>query len=723
MIDRKSGDFHYELTLGDNMNELIKTVIFAATGGVLLLLGWAALPRPAVNDTADMVGEVLFPKCKPENAVALEIVTFDEQKNRKQEFKIERVNERWSLPSHSNYPADAKSQFFSAASSLTNLKVLRQAGDDADKHVEYGVLDPSEDAAKLLQKMGKTADGAAKSAAANKRQVGKLVVFRDRSKNPLANIIIGNRVESAKAGGEVSKQTYYVRVQNEAPVYEVNLKSDQFSTKFSDWIEKDLLKIDTQQVESVEIRDYTYSLIERINQGLPPEYSPRSLIQVAQAGSPAEWALKKLIEYTDGKPTEVSLAADEELNKAKLDGLKTALDDLKIIDVRRKPPSLVDSLKQKEGTVRSREEMLQLAQAGFYLMPDEQDRPELFSKDGEVRCQTKDGVEYILRFGESRPETPEEAAVSDVTLGKLGPNQSPRRIRYIMVSTRFNPEVIAKPELTPLPQLPGKTEPEKTPDPAKTETGKSETGKAEPGKTEAGKADSGNTEAPATGKEAAKQPEATKQPEAAKQSEPAQQSEPAKAAPAKISATPPQGNAARMIPVNFQVPAKEAPKAAAGKEPVKTEPVPAAKAETPAANNADPAATPATTAPPSAPFPITIPALTAPPAPPQVDEGELEFIRKQSEAENKKKQAAYAKALLDGERTSKLLNDRFSEWYYLISDDEYQKIHLVKNDIIQKKSAAGNAAGGIPGLPGGFQPPPGFDPAILEQIRKQTEGK
>ena len=39
------------------------------------------------------------------------------------------------------------------------------------------------------------------------------------------------------------------------------------------------------------------------------------------------------------------MAADEELNTAKLDELKTALDDLKIVDVSRKPAGLSADLK------------------------------------------------------------------------------------------------------------------------------------------------------------------------------------------------------------------------------------------------------------------------------------------------------------------------------------------------------------------------------------------
>jgi len=33
----------------------------------------------------------------------------------------------------------------------------------------------------------------------------------------------------------------------------------------------------------------------------------------------------------------------------------------------------------------------------------------------------------------------------------------------------------------------------------------------------------------------------------------------------------------------------------------------------------------------------------------------------------------------------KELNGRFADWYYIISEDTYRKIHLTRNDIVKKK--------------------------------------
>ena len=42
----------------------------------------------------------------------------------------------------------------------------------------------------------------------------------------------------------------------------------------------------------------------------------------------------------------------------------------------------------------------------------------------------------------------------------------------------------------------------------------------------------------------------------------------------------------------------------------------------------------------------------------------------------------------------KELNDRFADWYFIISDDVYKKIHLGRDDIVKKKEAEKDAKDG-----------------------------
>ncbi len=91
----------------------------------------------------------------------------------------------------------------------------------------------------------------------------------------------------------------------------------------------------------------------------------------------------------------------------------------------------------------------------------------------------------------------------------------------------------------------------------------------------------------------------------------------------------------------------------------------------------------------------------------------LEFERKRIIEANTTKQKEYDEKLKSGEQLAKQLNNRFSEWYYVIPDDVYKKIHLGKADVISLPDAGIKPASpfNIPGLQGpgggGF---PGFPP-------------
>ena len=77
------------------------------------------------------------------------------------------------------------------------------------------------------------------------------------------------------------------------------------------------------------------------------------------------------------------------------------------------------------------------------------------------------------------------------------------------------------------------------------------------------------------------------------------------------------------------------------------------------------------------------------------------------EKENQRKQTEYEEKVKKGKDHVKELNGRFADWYYVIADDVYHKIHLSQADVIktkdpEKDKKADNAAG--PANPAGFDP-------------------
>jgi hypothetical protein len=72
--------------------------------------------------------------------------------------------------------------------------------------------------------------------------------------------------------------------------------------------------------------------------------------------------------------------------------------------------------------------------------------------------------------------------------------------------------------------------------------------------------------------------------------------------------------------------------------------------------------------------------------------------RKRIDADNKRKTDEYEASVKKGKERAKQLNDRFADWFYLISDDDYKKVHITKSDVIKKKAAAADTTG-LPPVP------------------------
>ena len=88
------------------------------------------------------------------------------------------------------------------------------------------------------------------------------------------------------------------------------------------------------------------------------------------------------------------------------------------------------------------------------------------------------------------------------------------------------------------------------------------------------------------------------------------------------------------------------------------------------------------------------------------------------EKENHRKQDAYDEKIKQGEHKAKELNARFADWYYVVGEDTYKKIHLSQSDLIKKKAPDdknakdGKAPSGMPPTnPFNLTAPPATKPA------------
>jgi hypothetical protein len=421
---------------------MLRTGLFLLGGLGVLLLGSAVQPRFKSSKVEPEEQRVLFPELSDASkAASLEIVSYDDELSTLHPFKVLQSGGVWVLPAHQNYPADAKEQLAAAATSLVDLKMLDVVSKSPGDHETYGVIEP--DPEKI--KPGMTG-------------VGQLVEIRDGSGNKLARLIIGKE-DKRRVGADASGRTLrFVRKAGQDPVYRVEVDTSKFTTSFDDWIEKDLLKLSPWDVRRLGLEDYALVAVEsngRVGVQLDRKYR----VDLAYDDKDAKWSLVKLEAFSkEGEPKEEKLADGEELASGKLNDLRNALGDLKIVDVARKPSGLSAELKAEESFTNDREAVTSMQQRGFLPLKT----GEILSTDGETIVGMKDGVEYVLRFGATTTVAGDsKAAGKDDEEAKEGKGAESEKGaggetsgRYLLVMARFNEQLLEKPTLDPLPEMP-----------------------------------------------------------------------------------------------------------------------------------------------------------------------------------------------------------------------------------------------------------------------------
>ena len=584
------------------------TLLYLVVGFGLLLTGWWVQPRFQARSITAELQSVLFPKLEDvAQAGSLEIVSYNEELAELSPFKVVKTGGVWVLPAHDNYPADAQEHLAAAATELIDMKPLDVMSESPADHETFGVIEPDP------QKIEAGMTG-----------VGKLLEIRDEAGTALARLVVGkeDRQPAGAAGG--TRLLRFVRISGQDPVYRVEIDTSKLTTRFGDWIEKDLLKLSPWDVRNVTLDDYALAAVQAEGR-MMVEQQRQSRVQLAYNDQDAEWSLTSLEvfnpEDSTAEPEMVTLGDDQELDTAKLNDLRNALGDLKIIDVARKPAGLTADLEAEASFLDDDEAVRSMQQRGFLPLSS----GEILSTDGETVVGMKDGVEYVLRFGAgtSVVQTGEDA-------GEVG-ERSEVPGRYLLVMARFNESLLEKPVLEPVPG----EEPAETTEPEATE------------------------------------PETT------------DGSSFSRSGPFRLVAQADDDAAV----------AGEAAEQGSAEEP----------------SGGDESAD-AEDGPPS-PAPSAAEALQA------ADEAEAKAQaareeRRRVERENRRRQEEYDEQVESGKKRVRELNGRFAAWYYIVSDEEYAKIHLSQADVVREAGAAETdpaAAGGLglPNTPGFALPPAG----------------
>lgn len=324
-----------------NRTTLISALIALGSLIAAVMMRPIEIPPAVFQDT----GELLFPKfTDPAQATSLEVIGYDETGARATSFKVEQKEGRWVIPSHNDYPADGAERMGKAAASFIDAKrdVLRS--DRVEDHSSFGVEDPQSPSPK----------GA-----------GQRIIIKDNAGTVLVDAVVGKAPED--------KQGFrYIRLmgENNKRVYASKLELD-ISTNFTDWIEKDLLKMEQDRVS--EFLNDPYNVDEAV--GKVVNRDPLLLKKQPDPEKPDDkngmWVI------AEGTPI-----AGKEVDPFKVRQVVGAIDRLQIVGVRPRPEPLTFQALQSKG---------------FFVTPDGR---QLFGNEGEVKAICDDGVVYTLYFGE-----------------------------------------------------------------------------------------------------------------------------------------------------------------------------------------------------------------------------------------------------------------------------------------------------------------------------------
>ncbi len=438
------------------MSEITKTLAFvtvsATLAGVAAFSHFSGQPTPTGD--FERVGTPFYEDFDSSSkATALEVVAVDPDTMNLQRFSVRNVKGTWKIPSHHNYPAEAADRLAQTSTSVIGIIRESYAGGKSD-HERLGVIDPLESGIADVDDVS---------------GIGKRLTLLDASGDALVDFIIGQRADddtnpnhdlaSATDGSRVYR---YLRRADEQQVYKAIIDVD-LSTRFADWIDPDLLRLDPSHISRIEIDNYELT-----------EERGGLLGQVKQLyKTQGDHVVLNRASFTDPWILDDLNPESEELDTGKIHSSLEILGSLSIVGVRPKfkfngQPLLTADLKfnripelesnPQEAQAAVDELQDELEDRGFSLAGSQQ-KLEVASAHGQFQAGTGDGVLYTLQVGKTVEGSEKEIEVggakslpdedTEEAKEKIANYQEGEKNRYVMIRVSFDESLLG-----PKPQLP-----------------------------------------------------------------------------------------------------------------------------------------------------------------------------------------------------------------------------------------------------------------------------
>jgi len=338
----------------------MRTMMFVVAAGASVAVAAVThfASQPNEPEGYEKVGTEFYADFQdPNEATDLRVVSYSEDTADIRTFEVQFKDGLWLIPSHHDYPADGADRLAKTAASIIGIQRGALVSRRESEFGKFGVVDPMSDDMTLLKGRGSR------------------VTLSKGEDQILADYIIGKKGEG---------DAYYVRTPKEKDTYLCQLKID-LSTKFGDWIEPDLLKVERNKIRRIVVDKYSIDETQGV-------IKDRETSTLSRTSSTDDWKLDGIDEKS------------EELKKDEIRDVVSSLDELKLVGVRPKPSGINADLTVDQNVVKDRQMLMALQQEmairGFLVSADEKNKPFLVSNEGEISTATEDGVAYHLHFGE-----------------------------------------------------------------------------------------------------------------------------------------------------------------------------------------------------------------------------------------------------------------------------------------------------------------------------------
>ncbi len=201
------------------------TLMLGVASAICSALAAFYYPWPTPELTSERVNQPIFEAFDSKQVRSIEVIQFNDDRQLLKKIGLERKGEKWTLPAFGSFTVSNISRISAVINSLSDCRVLQLESDQQTDHLKYQVLDPDDP-----------------ESANSPSGMGQKITLKDRNQKQLGSLIVGAALTTQD--GQLKR---FVRIPGEPQVYVVDFDASVLATEFGDWVDPNVLQIQTSQ--------------------------------------------------------------------------------------------------------------------------------------------------------------------------------------------------------------------------------------------------------------------------------------------------------------------------------------------------------------------------------------------------------------------------------------------------------------------------------------------